>query len=415
MIKSRPFHLDNGHVGARGIIIDLSEIHRAEQETRATRLYLQYVVDLLPAILVGINNTGVVTLWNNHVAKLTDLSAEEALGQELTQVLPGLLVEANKIVETIASQQTFEEHRVERNLTGENRFWNILVYPLSSLDSTNAILFIEDVTEQIHMEKVMIQTEKMLSIGGLAAGMAHEINNPLAAIMQNAQLLIRRLQPDIPENLAAAKECGFSMEQLDNYLETRQISGMLNAIQQGSHRASDIVRDMLTFSRSEETEKQPVDLNEQLDLALTFASNDHEHYDFTQIQIEKDYGVLPSIPCSQTQIQQVLLNIIKNGAQAMASQEEVNLSPKILIRTRQYEDHVRIEIEDNGPGMDKETLKRIFEPFFTTKPVGEGTGLGLSVSYFIITENCGGEMNVKSALGQGTTFIIRLHVERREK
>jgi len=138
-----------------------------------------------------------------------------------------------------------------------------------------------------------------------------------------------------------------------------------------------------------------------------------KQYDFKRIKIDRKYaGDLPAILCEGAKVQQVLLNILLNGAQAM--QRTGTKSPRFIIRTRCEEEQgmVRLEIEDNGSGMDEITRKRVFEPFFTTKPKGVGTGLGLSVSYFIITEDHGGEMAVESRPGSGAKFIIRLPVNR---
>ncbi len=124
---------------------------------------------------------------------------------------------------------------------------------------------------------------------------------------------------------------------------------------------------------------------------------------------------LPDILCEAGKIQQVILNILRNGAEAMQTEaeQEKGKTPHFVLRLAHEQEtgRVRIEIEDNGPGMDEAARKRVFEPFFTTKPVGVGTGLGLSVSYFIITENHGGEMSVESTPGEGTTFIISLPLE----
>jgi signal transduction histidine kinase len=157
-------------------------------------------------------------------------------------------------------------------------------------------------------------------------------------------------------------------------------------------------------------------IGELIDKTLELAATDYDlkkQYDFKRILIEKDYAAdVPAIPCEGAKIQQVLLNVFGNGAQAM--QEAETESPRFSIRTRfdQTRQMVRVEIEDNGPGMDEGTRRRVFEPFFTTKPVGTGTGLGLSVSYFIITQNHGGAMEVLSRPGTGTTFVIQLPLKR---
>jgi signal transduction histidine kinase len=172
---------------------------------------------------------------------------------------------------------------------------------------------------------------------------------------------------------------------------------------------------MLSFARKSDEGTYPHYLDALIDKTLELAAADYDfrkHYDFKRIEIIKEYAEdLPAVPCQGTKVQQVLLNIFGNGAQAM--QAGGTQHPQFVIRT--YKDslgnRVCIEIEDNGPGMNEAARKKVFDPFFTTKPEGTGTGLGLSVSYFIITENHNGEMAVKSQPGTGAKFIIKLPME----
>lgn len=265
---------------------------------------------------------------------------------------------------------------------------------------------------------MMIQSEKMLSVGGLAAGMAHEINNPLAGMMQTATVMASRLaNTSVPANIAEAKNTGIDLTALHNYMENRGILRMLSAIQDSSLRIADIIDNMLNFSRKSDVVSLPWDIAELLDKSLALASTDYDlkkQYDFKSINIIKDYqDDMPVLLCEASKIQQVFLNLFRNGAQAM--QETNTETPTFILRTRysNKDDTISIEIEDNGPGMDQNTKKRLFEPFFTTKAEGVGTGLGLSVSYFIITENHGGELSVISELGKGSRFIIRLPTQQR--
>jgi polar amino acid transport system substrate-binding protein len=176
---------------------------------------------------------------------------------------------------------------------------------------------------------------------------------------------------------------------------------------------------MLSFSRKSETAFEPADIGKLLDKTVALAESEYDlgkKFDFRQIRIVREYTPgLPEVPCEATKIQQVVLNLLKNAAQAMRNFEAEPKEPCITLRTMREDDMVRIEVEDNGAGMPDEVRRRIFEPFFTTKGVGIGTGLGLSVSYFIITENHGGSMEVRSKPGRGTTFIIRLPLVKRGK
>jgi len=288
-----------------------------------------------------------------------------------------------------------------------------------------------DVTEYKKMEEMMVQSEKMLSVGGLAAGMAHEINNPLAGMIQTADVMGNRLtDPDLPANRRAAEKAGVSMEAIGTYMVSRGIPHMLNNIRQSGSRAAEIVANMLSFARKGETAFSSHNLARLIDQAVDLAGSDYDlkkKFDFRQIKIVREYdtGVSP-VPCEAAKIKQVLLNLLRNGAKAMQDKAAArrpmwenkeqkryagdSYRPCFILRLAHEKEAgmVHIEVEDNGIGMDATTRKRAFEPFFTTKPTDEGTGLGLSVSYFIITENHGGEMTVESTPGKGTVFIIRL-------
>jgi len=169
---------------------------------------------------------------------------------------------------------------------------------------------------------------------------------------------------------------------------------------------------MLEFSRKSNFSKASCDIRTLLDNSLSLALQDYDpnkKHDFKKIKITKDYAEsLNPILCSKTEIEQVILNLLRNSAQAMFDWTDMTATPEISIKTSSLGDMIKCSISDNGPGMDHDTRKRVFEPFYTTKDPGNGTGLGLSVSYFIITQNHKGTLNVNSAKGKGTTFTIML-------
>jgi signal transduction histidine kinase len=270
------------------------------------------------------------------------------------------------------------------------------------------------------MTELMIQSEKMLSVGGLAAGMAHEINNPLAGMIQNAEVVINRLTMKLPANDSAAAECGTDMDTIQHFMEKRSIPRLLSNITASGMRAAKIVNNMLSFSRKGESVKESADIRELVDMSIELAQNDYnikKNHDFKRIEIKKDYQKnLPAITCEPSKIEQVLLNIFKNGAEAMLSKDPEERSgtaapPCLHIKCSSSNNEVTIEIRDNGPGMPENIRKRLFDPFFTTKGPEKGTGLGLSVAYFIITRNHGGRMSVESVEGTGTKFTIILPIE----
>lgn len=298
---------------------------------------------------------------------------------------------------------------------GEERWIMLSTSPIRerSGDILAGIAVFADITARKRMEDMVIQSEKMMSLGGLAAGMAHEINNPLGIIVHAAQNALRRVSPELEVNRNAAREAGTSLETVRAYLESRHIVTYIQDIIDAGHRASRIVRSMLSFSRPKQSERTPLKVGPLLDKAVELARSDYDikrNYDIKKVRFLRYYSQPdPSGLFAETEIVQVFLNIIKNAAQAMSSKiYPAGVEPTVLLRTGVNNGEIVVEIEDNGPGMDERLRKRVMEPFFTTKQVGEGTGLGLSVSYFIVTNSYGGSLRVRSEPGKGTAFTIRL-------
>lgn len=395
-----------------GIHSDVSKRKQSEDELRSAQNYIRNIFNSMPSVLIGVDPQGLVTQWNKEAEAWTDMKAEETIGLPLNEVFPQLQDQLAKIDTALKEQKPQTESKVIINVGVKNKFCDITVYPLVANGCGGAVIRIDDTTEKIRMEETIIQSDKMLSVGGLAAGMAHEINNPLAGILQSAQVLQQRIDPTFLKNQLAAQDCGTDMDALTNYLNQRGFREMLDTILDSGRRAANIVDNMLNFSRKNESARTPHSLANILDKSLELASSDfnlQSLYDFKYIEISKEYAPdMPEIPCEETKIQQVFLNLLNNGAHAMFTDKSSSRRPRFILRLSYDNNYARIQVEDNGPGMSTEIVKRIFEPFFTTKKIGVGTGLGLSVSYFIVTEHHKGKMSVESQLGKGTRFTILL-------
>ncbi|MCP4233209.1 MAG: ammonium transporter [Aestuariibacter sp.] len=402
----------------KGLNEEISVRKRAEQELRNLRNYLSSIIDSMPSVIIGVDTKSTVTLWNYEAQRITGIKTEDAVGQSLDKVFPHLSAKMDRVREAVHMRKICSEPRQIRKKNGDTYHEDITIYPLIAKGVEGAVIRVDDVTDQVRIDEMLVQSEKMASVGGLAAGMAHEINNPLAGMMQTASVLLHRLSSDMPRNDSAAKEAGTSMSAIRSFMEAREVPNMLRRMSESGRRASEIVANMLSFARKSEDSFTYCDLTKLLNQCVELASSDYnlkKKYDFRQIEIIREYDEnLPKVYCEAGEIQQVMLNILRNGAEAMhlAALEIKDAKPLFILRLihEQKENMVRIEIEDSGPGIDEATRKRIFEPFFTTKPPGLGTGLGLSVSYFIVTENHAGEMAVESPRGTGTLFVIRLPV-----
>lgn len=309
----------------------------------------------------------------------------------------------------------------EASLAVGDRWWDIHADPLHGEegDFRGGVVVIRDITERRAMELQhrstelhLVQQEKLVAIGQLAAGVAHEINNPLGIISQAAQNIARRLSAELPANRAIAAELGLDLATLHDYLRQRQVSGLLDAIDHGAKRASRIVETLLRFSQRGSDEFRAVELADVIDAALELAAHDYnlaEHYDFRAIAVVREFAVgLPRVTIVPAEIEQVLLNLFANAAQAMADNPP-HRPPTLTVRLhREGDDAVVLEIADNGCGMAEEVSRRVFEPFFTTREPGSGTGLGLYVAQLIVVRSHGGALAVTSTPGAGSTFTVRL-------
>ncbi len=264
----------------------------------------------------------------------------------------------------------------------------------------------------------LLQNEKMAAIGQLAAGVAHEINNPIGYINSNLgtlqrytdgliqlvecyQQLENKLENSQPELI---QPCRSLKEEIDIEYIKEDLPALVRESQEGAERVRKIVQDLKEFSHVDEAEWQCADLHHGLDSTLNIVHNELKY----KAEIHKEYGDLPQVECLASQLNQVFMNLLVNAAHAIEKQGTITL------RTGCNQNEVWVEISDTGKGIPEKNLKRIFEPFYTTKPVGIGTGLGLSLSYSIIKKHHG-RIDVVSEVDKGTHFTIRLPIQHPDK
>ena len=386
-----------------------------DRQLQELQQLLRNVIDSLASALIAVDADGLLTLWNRQAEREFSLDPQTATGLPLKQAIGWLPIGMAQVTSAISERQPLSLKGLYVDRGEIRRCYELSVYPLLASVNSGAVLRIDDVTDRNRIEKMVAQSEKMMSVGGLAAGIAHEINNPLAGILQSVQVILNRLDPDFAKNFETAESAGLDLQCLDDYLQHRGVHSMLQGIRNAATQAAQIVRNMLAFSRAVPEQRsafEKQDLCALLDQTVALLASDYnldQGYDFRRIEIVRDYQPgLPRISCAGALIQQVVFNILKNSAQALTADSGREEEPRITLAVSRQLDMLRLEIGDNGPGMSAESRLRVFEPFYTTKAIGKGTGLGMSVSYFIITQYHRGSIEVESRPGEGSNFIILL-------
>ncbi len=261
-----------------------------------------------------------------------------------------------------------------------------------------------------HAQRQVVQSEKLASLGRMAAGVAHEFNNPAQHLIINLPFLRRaidRLRRVLtvtlahpPADPAAAKEIQRAVDEAKLARTNADLDEILEGLEEGATRIGELVRDLTTFSRMDAGELKDVDLHEGLDATIRLLG-----YRFKdRVEVERDYAALPAVRCHAGQINHVFMNVLANAADAIPGRGHVWVKTE-----RAGAERVRVRVTDDGAGMDAATLARVFDPFFTTKEPGLGTGLGLATSYDIVNRH-GGTITAQSDPGIGTVFVVELPI-----
>jgi two-component system, NtrC family, sensor kinase len=354
-----------------------------QKATQVERLkdFSESIIDSLKIGVVTVDLESRVESWNPPLEHILEVKRSEAMGRKLADLLPSDLAEeigARSIDGHVAGIYKFP-----LNARGGRRFVvNVSIAPLVGKDGARLgrLILLDDITQRVQLEEQIVQTEKLTSLGLLAAGVAHEVNTPLAVISNYIQMLAKQIPGDDPRQ--------------------RTIDRIVNQ----TFRASEIVNNLLNFSRTGGSEFEELNLNSVLEETLTLVQHP---FRTARVNVLRNYGRdLPAVLGSTTRLQQVFLNLFMNARDAMPE------GGMLEVRTGARNGSVEVEVTDTGMGISPEHLSRIFDPFFTTKTSGRGTGLGLSVSYGIIKEHAG-KVDVHSTPGKGTSFRLEFPAARK--
>jgi PAS domain S-box-containing protein len=394
LLTGHPIKNEKGEIVAyQGINLDITERKRIENELREANQFFMNLIESSVDGIIAANMKGDIFIFNKGAEALTGYTAEEVIGKiHITKIYPeGIAKEIMKKLRSSEYGGVGKFIPAQLNVVDKAReeipiqLSAVLIYDGAGREVASVGIF-TDLRARLKMEKKLQEThlqlvssEKMASLGKLAAGIAHEINNPLGGILIYSSLIMEDLSEEDPKR------------------------GDLARIVQETSRCKDIVKSLLEFARQTEPKMEPTDINRAITDGLFFLENQAL---FHNIKIIKKLDpFLPFVRGNAGQLKQVLINIIVNAAEAMHG------NGTLTITTYPSSDRkwVFIEFKDTGEGIPEENFARIFDPFFTTKEVGKGTGLGLATSYGIV-EDHGGKISVKSKVGEGATFTIELPI-----
>jgi PAS domain S-box-containing protein len=355
------------------------ELRTKADELERMRQFSENILESLNDGLAVLDRDGRVVRWNRQLEELYGLRHEQAVGRAAEDVFDAQIVDMIRGLSGGAPEGAacYKVPLATRHEPRRRLLVNLGATPLrdSHSDVVGSILIIEDISSRVHLEEQLQISEKMASIGLLAAGVAHEVNTPLTGISSFTQILLESAKPDDPA------------------------TQMLEKIERQTFRAAKIVNGLLNLARPAQVDSGPCDLNAVINDVLSLL----EHQFRTgSIQVRKELASrAPTVQGVEHKLQQVFLNLFLNARDAMPS------GGWLTIVTREDRDGAVVEVGDTGSGIPAELLSRIYDPFFTTKEIGKGTGLGLSIAYGIVQEHAG-TISCDSQVGQGTRFTIRL-------
>lgn len=371
---------------------EIAQHRETANRLRNSESYIRDILSSMPLMLIGLTSDGLITQWNRRAEEITGIPATKALGTNLWQTYPTITLSQQQVKRSLQEKQPLT---IKHSQRGQYHF-DITIYPLREQAETGAVILVDDVTQHILAANMLIQRDKMSSMGELAATMAHDINPPLHQILTDVQTVKEALQQQPPS----------SVETITQLMDEADANGK---------QALAIIQNLLDFARSRGGERHQASIIDIIEHSLQLAKDVlsvPSGLHFRDISIERHYNQnLPDIPCYATELQQVFLSLFRHACHALGQVQKAGHTPIIRIQVMVCYDMLWIKVQHNGVGITNEEQQYIFEPFFTHTP-GKAedydAGKRLSFSHFIITEQHQGQLAVTSDLNVGTTFHLQL-------
>jgi PAS domain S-box-containing protein len=366
---------------------------------RASDSYIKNILRSMPLMLVGVNKGGQITQWNKRAEDIAGIKAEAVLGKNLWDAYPIITVSPGLVGEAMEKNESITIKHSQRG----QYYFDITIYPLQDQVETGVVILIDDVTKKILAENMLIQNDKISSMGELASSMAHDINMPLQSILFDLKAF-QNLLSDSRQYTNEIKSNGVP----------EKLSSLLSHAYEKGEKVASIVQNLQEFARRRSDRKQLSNIVDVMEHTLELAGDvlsAPSKLKFTDIQIERNYEKdLPMIPCYVTELQQAFLSLFRHAYDALGRVNDLGHKPIITIQMNVSYDSFWIRIQHNGVGLTNEELLYLFEPFVRkdTPEVGYDAGKRLSFAYFIITEQHQGQMAVTSDINVGTTFHIQM-------
>ncbi|MBW1982527.1 MAG: PAS domain S-box protein [Deltaproteobacteria bacterium] len=433
LVSTSPLHDPGGKlIGSVHVARDITAVKRAERELRAAHAEMEQLIASISSILISIDRENRISRWNKAAEEVFGSEAQEVLGRRLDQCT--IQWQWQKVGDNLLRCRN-EKTAIQLNdieftrKDGRVGFLRMSLNPITGANNRHEgiLILARDITDRRQLESQLAQAQKLESIGQLAAGIAHEINTPTQYVGDNIRFLeeafddlgmllakhhelIEQINKGEPVDKTVQDIKAAAVEIDVDYLLEEVPKAIAQSLE-GVERVAKIVQAMKEFSHPGSTEKTYIDVNKAIESTITIARNEWKYV--AEVTTEFD-PTLPPVPCLPNEFNQVILNIIINAAHAIADSVGKDTGKKgcITFTTRRKGPWCEVAIKDTGTGIPEEIKSKIFDPFFTTKEVGKGTGQGLAIAHSVIVDKHGGTISCESRVGKGTTFTIRLPLEK---